>query len=304
MLNTYCAPKRAGDFCTIFLNGQNLLTPVKTNHRLKKLLIYSLLLAQFARSQSAHHFSHSGYIGSGAYSKKFIDGFSFISNPAALSQTTLLSAGLFTEKKFLLKELNVYTIAIAIPTSVGGFGILTRYNGFNDYNETQLGLGYAKNLGHVDLGIQFNYTAIRIAGYGTNSVVQADAGMVWHVMEKLHTGVHLMNVVAGKLSGNANEKPALIFKMGLGYEVSDAVFISSEICKEEDKIVTVIALLQYTLAGKFYLKGGISTATSSPWLGAGLRWKMIRIDITSGYHPQLGITPGLLLIFSSEQKGT
>ena len=179
-----------------------------------------------------------------------------------------------------------------------------RYSGFSDYNETQLCLGYAKTLGQVDVGIQFDYSAFRMAGYGSSSFVQADVGMIWHIMEKLHTGVHLMNVLSGRLSGNTKEKTAFVFKMGFGYEVSDAVFISSEICKEEDKVVTLLALLQYTVAGKFYLRGGISTATSSPWLGAGWAWKNFRIDITSSYHPQLGITPGLLLLFSSKQKST
>ncbi len=271
---------------------------------MKKLFICGLLLSQFASSQTVHSFSTPNYIGTGAYSKKFTDGFSFVANPAVLSQTTLFSAGIYSEKKFLLKELNLYTIAVAIPSSLGGFGILARYSGISDYNETQLGLGYAKNLDQVDVGIQFDYSAFRIAGYGSTSVVQAHAGMIWHVMENLHTGIHLVNVLSGRLSGNTKEKPAFVFKMGVGYEVSDAVYISSEICKEENKLVTVQTLLQYTVAGKFFLRGGISTATSSPWLGAGWAWKNFRIDITSAYHPQLGITPGLLLLFSSKQKST
>ena len=289
-------------FALFFINRQNFLTPVKTNHRLKKFIFHSFWLLQFAQAQTTHHFSASDYTGAGAYSKKFTDVFSFTANPAALSQTALFGAGIFSERKFLLKELNIYTIAVAIPSAYGGIGIAARYSGFSEYNETQLGLAYGKSLGLIDIGVQFNYSAIRIAGFGNSGVVHADAGMVWHVMEKLHTGVHIMNVVAGKLSGNKEEKPALIYKLGFGYEASDIIFISTEIQKEENKPVTLIAVLQYIVAGKFYLRGGITTATGSPWLGAGWSWKNFRIDITSSYHPQLGISPGLLLIFSDKKK--
>ena len=40
------------------------------------------------------------------------------------------------------------------------------------------------------------------------------------------------------------------------------------------------------------------TATSSAWLGIGLNLKSFRVDVTNSYHPQLGITPGLLLLFN------
>lgn len=271
---------------------------------MKKIFFTCLLLYQFVYAQTVHHFSSSEYIGTGAYSKKFTDVFSFAANPAALSQINLLSAGLFSERKFLLKELSLYNMAIVIPSSYGAVGIFTRYNGFTEYNETQFGLAYAKSLGQIDMGLQFNYSAIRLTGYGNTDVIHADAGMIWHLSEKLHTGILIKNAVSGKFSGNRVEKPAWVYKLGLGYEVSDMVFISSEICKEENKPATVVTVLQCNLADKFMLKAGITTAVPSLWIGAGWSWKNFRVDITSRFHPQLGFTPGLLFIYSAKHKKT
>jgi hypothetical protein len=50
-------------------------------------------------------------------------------------------------------------------------------------------------------------------------------------------------------------------------------------------------------------RAGIETATSSAYFGIGLSLKSFRLDVTTGYHPQLGITPGLLLLFNFNNKG-
>jgi hypothetical protein len=47
----------------------------------------------------------------------------------------------------------------------------------------------------------------------------------------------------------------------------------------------------------------MSSATSSAWFGLGLSLKSFRLDVTTSYHPQLGITPGLLLIVHLSTKG-
>jgi hypothetical protein len=46
----------------------------------------------------------------------------------------------------------------------------------------------------------------------------------------------------------------------------------------------------------------MSSATSSVWFGLGLSFKSFRLDVTTSYHPQLGLTPGLLLLFDFKSK--
>ncbi len=269
---------------------------------MKKLFYSSFYLLLIGQAQSQHSYSTSFYPGSGTYSKKFADALSFVSNPATLSQIKVAGVGLFAERKYSLKELSFYTTALAIPTSYGGFGIIARYNGFKDYNETQFGLAYSKSLGSIDIGAQFNYYSVSIAGYGSSGVVTADAGMIWHILERVNVGIVIMNMVAGKLKSIEAEKPAIGYKLGIGYDISPLVFLSTEIVKEENNLVNIIAALQYKVDDKFFLRGGIYTSTTSPWLGAGLAWKNFRVDITSSYHPQLGISPGLFILYTIKQN--
>src|SRR5205814_3599184 len=128
-------------------------------------------------SQAVRSLISSAYIGLGAYSNNHIDVFSFHANQAALAQLNNVAVGIYGEKRFLLNELGLYDAAVAVPTSSGNFGIDARYYGFADYNESQVGLAYARSLGSkVDVGIQFNYYSVRVTGYGNASSVNFEIG--------------------------------------------------------------------------------------------------------------------------------
>ncbi len=243
------------------------------------------------------------YTGLGAYSLANTDVFSFTSNQASLAQLKNASAGVFGERRFLLNELNNYSAAIGLPTKSGNFGVKAGYYGFSDYNESQLGLAYARKLGKkVDIGAQFNYNGIRIAGYGNDAAVSFEIGTVLHVTDKLHAGVHVNNPVGGKFGKDQQEKLASVYTFGLGYEASEKFFVSAEIIKEEDQPVNVNAGLQYKFLSRLLARAGMSANTSTAWLGIGLTLKSFRVDVTSAYHPQLGFTPGVLLLFNFNAK--
>jgi len=262
------------------------------------LLKISLLPAQTLRKPVS-----ANYIGLGAYSLNHADVFSFTSNLASLAQLKTAAAGVYGERRFLLDELNNYTAVLALPTSTGNFGLKTNYYGFSDYNETQLGLAYGRKLGtKVDIGAQFNYHGIRIAGYGNASAISFEIGAVMHISDKLHAGVHFANPVGGKFGKDQQEKLSSVYTIGLGYDASAKFFISAEIEKEEDQPVNVNAGMQYKFLPQLLARIGMSTSTSSVWFGLGLNIKSFRIDVTTSYHPQLGITPGLMLLFNFNKK--
>ncbi len=256
-----------------------------------------------ALSQTVHSPVSAAYLGLGAYSNNHVDVFSFHPNQAALAKINAASAGIYGEKRFLLKELSLYNVTVALPTHSGNFGLDARYYGFADYNETQLGLAYGRSVGNkIDVGVQFNYYSVRIAGYGNASTVNFEIGTIFHLTDKLNAGLHAYNPVGGKLGKVEEEKLASLYSAGIGYEASEKVFLSAEIEKQEDEPINVNAGLQYKFLRQLLARAGVSTATSSMYLGIGFGWKSLRMDATASYHPQLGVTPGLLLIFAFNKK--
>jgi len=266
-------------------------------------LILPCFTAIHCTAQTIHPPAKADYVQFGAYSKKFVNAFSFVSNQASLASAQNISAGVFSEQKFALKELSLSTLAITIPTSAGAFGFEANYFGYSDYNESQLGIAYAKKLGNaVDIGIQFNYYQIRMNGYGSYNTINFEVAALFHPSEKMHLGFHIYNPAAGKIGKNINEKLASVYEAGIGYEASDQVCLQGIISKEENQPLNVNACFEYIFNKQFFARLGVNTQSTSPNAGVGLAWKNIRLDVTVSYHPQLGFSPGMMMLYDLKHK--
>lgn len=258
------------------------------------LLAWHFIYGQSTRSPLSAH-----YTGIGAYSQHFLDAFSGAINQAALAEIKQATAGVYGERRFLLKELSNYAAAIALPSKLGGFGVAINYFGSENFNTSQIGLGYGKKLGDkIDIGVQFNYNMIKLAGYGSSSCINFEAGTILHLTDKFHIGLHVYNPVGGKFGKMNNEKLASIYTTGIGYEVSDKVLVSAEISKEEDLPVNINAGMQYIFEDHFFARLGVASGTGNYFFGLGIHWKTFRIDAVTTWHAQLGITPAIMLLFN------
>ncbi|HEU4859985.1 MAG TPA: hypothetical protein VFT15_09130 [Chitinophagaceae bacterium] len=267
-------------------------------------LILSLICSNlYINGQTVRRPVAAIYTALGVYSINHADVFSYTNNQASLAQLKNASAGVYGERRFLLDELSLYQLAVALPTKSGNFGVKAGYFGFIDYNESQIGLAYARKLGtKIDVGVQFNYNGIQISSYGNSSAINFEIGAVLHLTENLHTGVHAYNPVGGTFGKNQEEKLASVYSVGLGYEASQNFFISAEIEKEESQPVNVNAGMQYKFLPQFMARVGIATNTSNIYAGVGLFLKSFRLDVVASYHPQLGVTPGIMLVYNSSKK--
>ena len=256
-------------------------------------------IAQITRSPLS-----SLYTGIGACSKKFTDAFSGATNQAALAQTTLPVAGVYGERRFMLEELSNYAAAIALPVKSGGLGIALHYFGAGSFNTSQLGVGYGRKLGEkTSLGAQINYNSIQVPGYGSAGALNFEIGALWHLREKLHLGIHVYNPTGGKFGKEGAEKLASVYTLGAGYEASDDFFISASLAKEEDQPASLQLGMQYLFAKQFVARAGLTAAAiGNYFFGIGVKWKTYRVDAATVWHPQLGFTPALLLLFDLKEK--
>ena len=267
------------------------------------LLYFFLLSFNSIKAQSVRKPIAASYIDLGAYSIHHVDVFSIINNEASLAQINEPAFGVYGERRFLLAETNMFSSIVALPASEGNFAFQADYFGFKNYNESQLGIAYARNVGSkLDLGIKFNYYSFRIPGYESPSTVNFEIGAIVHVNEKLNAGIHFYNPVGGKLSKTENEKLASVYSLGLGYEASNNFLISAELVKQEDLPVNVNVAVQYDFAKKFFARFGIATQNETPFAGAGISWKNFCVDVSASFHPQLGLTPGLIFIMNFKEK--
>jgi hypothetical protein len=252
--------------------------------------------AQLSRSPLAMR-----YAGIGTYSNKLMDVFSCTNNQAALSRLTSVQAGFFSERR--TSEISLHKAVIGMPLRTGGLAFTAGYTGYKFYNETQAAIAYGRALGEkLDLGIQFNYNIVRITGYGNASAIGFEIGSMLHLTEKLTTGLHASNPVGGKYGKNGNEKLPMVLTMGWGYEVSDKLFITTELGKTRGQVFNMNLGLQYNFAEQLFIRTGIATGYDHSFAGVGLKWHNFRTDVTISWHPQLGFSPSFLMVIRLKNK--
>jgi hypothetical protein len=273
----------------------------------KQILCYAFLLLMLPlAAQQVNNPVAGPYLGLSAYSAANADVFGMNNNPAVLGRLQTAGAGIYAERRFMLQELNQVSMVLALPVKLGGFGLQAGRFGFSGFNETQAGLGYGLQLSDkAAVGGKINYYTQQIAGYGNASTVNFEAGVTLKLTEKLTSGIQAYNPVGGKFGVDKNEKLASVYRLGLGYDVSDKVFLAAELIKEENLPLNVVSALHYQFEKKFFAKIGVSTAASNVFAAAGLTLgNHFRLDVFASHHQQLGFSPGLMLLFNFNKKET
>jgi hypothetical protein len=265
----------------------------------KGLLLPVLLLQLVGGAQTFRTPVGVAYTSLTAYSGHFSDAFSFGGNLGALGAKQQFAAGVYSEKRFLLKELGTYSASFVLPASSGNFGFRGDYAGGPLYNESSLGLAYARSLGSkVALGLQFNYLLLGAAGYGNASALNVDAGVIVHLSPQLNAGLQVYNPIGTSWGREGSERLPAVYSAGIGYDVSSQLFFGLDAEKAKGQSVSINAGMHYTVTEKLIARAGIRTATSLYYLGFGVQLKHFRVDVTASVHPYLGTTPGLLLLYS------
>jgi hypothetical protein len=238
------------------------------------------------------------YQGFLALSNYQADVFTARSNPAAhagLRQTTIAAYG---ERRFMLQDLNLVQLSGALPTRSGNFGLHAGYFGGAGYHQSQLALAYGRQVGKgLDLGLAFHYHQLtQGAFYGNARAFTGSLGMRIHLPANMHLGISAYNPFRAAWNQDKSATLPGRYAVGLGMDLSEKMFAGIETIKEENLPVDVQAGFHYSLLPQFFLRAGIATQTGTWLMAFGFRLPGLRFDITSSYHPQLGWSPGILLL--------
>lgn len=240
------------------------------------------------------------YLALGAYTQNGLDVYAAKANAASMAGLKQSGVSAYAERRFGLDNMNLYTFSSAFVTGSGTIGIHGAYLGFAESNQTQMTLAYGRKITEtIEVGGSFHYHNLRQAGiYGNSSAITGSASMRIKLSDKITAGLNLFNPVRATWSKTTNERLPVRYTLGLGYDASEKFFITTELEKEEGQNLNVNLGFQYSILPELFFRGGIATQTSNYFGGIGLKLKDFRIDIATSYHPQLGLTPGVLLLMN------
>lgn len=225
-------------------------------------------------------------------------------NPALPASLKTFTIGIYSERRYLINGLDNYLLSAALPLKRGGLGFSIKYFSSGAFRQSETGIAYAKKLGQVDVGMHFSYHTLSVAGYGKAGAMLVDAGTAWRITDQLRLVAGIYNAGGARLN-KMNEKLAYETRCAFGYKVSAQLQLLLEIAKQENKPVNIRAGLQYSPASSIIIYGGIDPAGAGQPYGAfSMQWNNYRVLMSVRFHPQLGPTPGLGLLYINNEKNS
>lgn len=258
------------------------------------LLIFFLINCLFSFAQLS---GIAGYLQDPSAGGYFLDGtdpFVTGNNAAGNARMARPMLGLSVEKRYGLRSLNQGSFSLAIPSSSGCWSLQLGYFGFNKYAETRAGLCYGRPLGsRLDLGLRFNYMQLRIPGFQGRSVIYPQIGFRYMLNENLMIGWSVSNP-GGKIKLRGLYPIPIVYRIGIGYKISELTGIAAEILKEEGRVPAVVAAVRYRPLKHIELRGGIYSNSKQFFFNTSVQKNKMRYTIGLLWHQELGFSPTMV----------
>ncbi|MBL4652520.1 MAG: hypothetical protein JKY53_06595 [Flavobacteriales bacterium] len=258
-------------------------------------LSFTIAFSVFSSGENYHIGARSA--GMGNSSVMLQDRWSIHHNQAGLAWIDEKSAGAYYESRYTISKLGLQGGALVLPTSAGTFGLSVSSFGYSLYNETKVGLAFAKKLSPIfSVGIQLDYFSIGIGdNYGRANIFSGEIGVMAILTDNLTVGAHLFNPSRASIAQYNNEKMPTILRFGASYTFSEKVLMTAEMEKDIDQKPVFKSGLEYNISDPIFIRAGISSNPFVSSFGVGVRLKGFEFDIATSFHSVLGYTPQLSL---------
>jgi hypothetical protein len=226
-------------------------------------------------------------------------------NPGATASIKTISIGAYYETRFLTKELQNQSLAVAIPLKVGVISAGGQFFGYQQYRNTRAGLGYSmKFTDFLQVGVQGNIQTLRLGGnYGSTISGTVEAGILAKISEKWSVGVSVMNIGRQRIHP-VTDRFTTVMRGGCHYRPSKKVSIFAEVEKQVITKISFKGAVEYQPVQSLYIRFGAQSAPMEFALGLGYKVSGFSIDLGSKYHQTLGWSPnfGLNYQFKEHEK--
>lgn len=257
-------------------------------------LCFVFMLFEFTTFGQGLYFSGSRSNALGNASVCLTDVYAFHNNPANLCHVENVAVGISYENRFLLKELQNQSIAIAIPLKFGVLSFGGNTFGYQNFRTFKSGVGYSMLLTkELAMGVQLNHQMIRLPeAYGVNQTVTGEFGFNYTLNTDWSIGLAVFNLGRNKLTVSPDDRYSTTMRLGTKYQVSDKTMILAELEKDIEHPLRSKIGLEYIPSESIAFRGGFATQPIE--LSFGLGWiisKKYTLDFGTQFHQILGWSP-------------
>lgn len=267
---------------------------------MNKLFILSLLLILRSNFCFAQNNLGPRLTAMGMNSAAVKDLWNLESNPSGITNIKSSTLAINYSKFLFDNELSKQAIAFAVPFKNNYLGASFQRYGITEYNEIKGGVALAKRFGDkLSIALKGNYHQIKISNYGATTGFSIDAGAIYDYNEVLTFGISINNPSMQKFNTKTVEATIpTILQAGGTYKASNKILIATNIKKELARPIDVGLGLEYKLIELISLRAGLTAKPFKQYVGLGLSYKKLMIDIAVENDPYLGYTPQIALAYA------
>ena len=224
------------------------------------------------------------------------DVYAYHNNPANLSSLENVSIGISYENRFLMKELQNQSLAIAIPIKQGVLSFGANTFGYQNFRTFKTGAGYSMFLTkELSMGVQLNHQLLRLPeAYGINQTFTGEFGFNYSIGSDWSIGLAVFNIGRNKLTENPDDRYSTSMRLGTQYQLSDKTLILAELEKDIEHPLRSKIGIEYLPSEIFAFRGGFATQPIE--LSFGIGWlisKKYSLDFGTQFHQILGWSPNI-----------
>jgi hypothetical protein len=224
------------------------------------------------------------------------DVYAYHNNPANLSSIENVSIGISYENRFLMKELQNQSLAIAIPLKYGVLSFGANTFGYQNFRTFKTGAGYSMFLTkELSMGVQLNHQLLRLPeAYGINQTFTGEFGFNYSIGSDWSIGLAVFNIGRNKLTESPDDRYSTSMRLGTQYKLSDKTLILAELEKDIEHPLRSKIGIEYLPSETFAFRGGFATQPIE--LSFGLGWiisKKYSLDFGTQFHQILGWSPNI-----------
>jgi hypothetical protein len=248
-------------------------------------------------AQSPYYPYSSPYLSSAKSTENFVNALNAAFNPSLIPFIKNLQAACYAEKKYLT-DINALLFTVCAPFNGNGLSLTFQHFGNMILSEKTFGCGYGKSFGPINAGVFFQYIVVKIQSDESVSLVKAGIASSIKLTDNVVAGLRITDPEFFTKKETTKIRAASSFALSLGWEASSEVCAGIESLKYRGRPLSVIFSLSYRFAENFTCTLNWDTYSNQPFTA--LTWKLKQLIIEAGcsYHPSLGASPLISILYN------
>jgi hypothetical protein len=201
-----------------------------------------------------------------------------------------------------LPENAYHAVLVTIPANHWGvLGVNYSFFGFKDYNDQKFALAYSRKLmERLSVGVQMDLISTIIPGYGNESRLSAEIGLLAEPVDHFFIGAHVFNPFQSNFTYIAERDIPTIMRVGMGYRNENMLTINAEVEKDLELEPVYKVGVEFNVLYGLNVRAGVCSNPASYSFGLGYIYKRAIAGLGFLSHEVMGFTPHFSLSYEFE----